>query len=89
MLSSRLIRWPVFIAIALALAACDTPTAPAAPTALTTAPLATQRPIVKPTVTPIASPTLAPTATPAVTPSPTPDSRIMTTFAADVNPLTG
>ncbi len=89
MSSLRLIRWSMFITLAISLAACDTPTVPAAPTAPTAAPLATQRPIVKPTVTPISSPTLAPTATPVATAAPTPDSRIMTTFAADVNPLTG
>ena len=91
MLSSRLIKWLTFSLLLIALAACNTPTAPAAPTAPTAAPVAvaTQRPIIKPTVTPLASPTLAPTSTPAATPTATPDSRIMTTFAADVNPLTG
>jgi len=89
MLSSRLIRWAMFVAVGTALAACNTPAAPEAPTASTAAPIATQRPIIKPTVTPIASPTLAPTSTPAVPPTATPDSRIMTTFAADVDPLTG
>jgi len=88
MLSSRLIKWLTFSALLIALAACGSPTAPAAPTAAPVV-VATQRPIIKPTVTPLASPTLAPTSTPAATPTATPDSRIMTTFAADVNPLTG
>jgi len=61
----------------------------AAPDTPTVAPTATLRPIVRPTVTPIASPTLAATATPAAPPTPTPDTRLMTTFAPDVNPLTG
>lgn len=54
------------------------------------APTATSRPIVQPpTVTPLASPTLAPTATPAATVTPTPDTRLMSVFPPDVNPLTG
>lgn len=90
MLSLRSIKWlAVGWLLAVVLAACDSPTTPAVPAGPTTAPVATQRPIIKPTVTPIASPTLVATATPAASPTPTPDSRIMTTFAADVNPLTG
>lgn len=87
MVSLRSIKWlAVGWLLVVVLAACDSPATPVAPT---TAPVATQRPIIKPTVTPIASPTLAATATPAASPTPTPDSRIMTTFAPDVNPLTG
>lgn len=90
MLSLRSIKWlAVGWLLAVVLVACDSPATPAASAAPTTAPVATQRPIIKPTVTPIASPTLAATATPAASPTPTPDSRIMTTFAPDVNPLTG
>ena len=89
MLSSRLFKLGATITLAMVLSACDAPPAPIAPSAPTADPIATQRPIVKPTVTPIASPTLAPTATPATSPTPTPDARIMTTFAADVDPLTG
>lgn len=90
MLSLRSIKWlAVGWLLAVVLAACDSPATPAASAAPTTAPVATQRPIIKPTVTPLASPTLAATATPAASPTSTPDSRIMTTFAADVNPLTG
>lgn len=86
MSSSRLIKLFCFAGVAILIAACTASSAPDTPAA---APTATLRPIVKPTVTPIASPTLAPTATPAASPTPTPDSRVMTTFAADVNPLTG
>ncbi len=90
MLSLRSIKWlAVGWLLAVVLAACDSPATPAASAAPTTAPVATQRPIIKPTVTPLASPTLAATTTPAASPTSTPDSRIMTTFAADVNPLTG
>jgi hypothetical protein len=41
------------------------------------------------TSTPTLAPTVAASPTPAVTPTPTPDTRIQSTFPADVNPLTG
>ncbi len=77
------------IGVAIMIAACDAPNVPATPDVSAAAPTTTTRPIVKPTVTPLSSPTLAPTATSAAQPTATPDSRVMTTFPADVNPLTG
>jgi hypothetical protein len=80
MSSSRLIKVLGFTSVAILIAACAASPALDTPAA---APTATLRPIVKPTVTPLAPPTPAPS------PTPTPDDRVMTTFAADVNPLTG
>jgi hypothetical protein len=76
----RLITGLVATSVAILIAACAVPPTPDPPAA---APTVTLRPIVKPTVTPLASPT------PAASATPTPDSRIMTAFAAEVNPLTG
>lgn len=80
MSSSRLIKVLGVTSVAILIAACAASPAPDMPAA---APTATLRPIVKPTVTPIAP------STPAASPTPTPDRRVMTAFAADVNPLTG
>ena len=60
------------------------------PTTETPRPTATVRPIIKPTNTATVAP-IKPTipGTPTQPPSPTPDTRLITTFAADVDPLTG